>query len=698
MAGSPSTIAARPAPAPLPEALPPPQGTSQGPLVRLVLLGRMEAWSLASTAVLPRGRKARALLAVLGLAGGQPVPRARLGALLWSTRGVEQQRLSLRQALHEVQQALAGAGAPLLQPGRDSLALPAGRIWVDALEVARTGPVRPETLDLLGAELLADLDGLDPAFDAWLAERRRALKASTVAVAAALLDQAQGAGLGEGHGPEATARAARRLLAIDPLQEGAWRGLMRAEAARGDRVAALAAYRGCAEALAAQLGTRPGPETEALAAALREGGAPAGPATALVAVPAARPAARGARIGVLPLAAPGAVPEEDLSVGLAEEITAALACLRWMFVVDSSSLAAAAAREGAEAAARGMGLDFLLAGTVRRGGACDAARIRISLRLTDLRPPAGVVWTQRFEREAADLLALQDEVAAAVVARIDPEILLIEAHRLGRQAGGQAGAAIDASAYALLLRAIPAIHRLDRAGFLAAGAWLRQATALEPEYAPALAWHAYWHLFLLGQGWVAAGAEAAAMAEAERLASRAIAVDPLDAQALTILGHVHAFVHHRVEEAAALHRRALALNPNLAMAWVFLGMAESYLGEHPAALARLDRYRDLAPCHPHAFFFDAARAVPLLLLRRYAEAAAVCRAAIALQPGFSFPQKVLLAALGHLGEREAAAAAKARLLAIEPGFTLAQALLRTPLRRAADRAHYRAGLRLAGLD
>ena len=111
-----------------------------------------------------------------------------------AARGLEQQRLSLRQALHEVQVALAEAGAPPLQPGRDSLALPAGQIWVDALEVARADLARPEALDLLGAELLADLDGLDPAFDAWLAERRRALKASTAAVAAALLARPGGPG------------------------------------------------------------------------------------------------------------------------------------------------------------------------------------------------------------------------------------------------------------------------------------------------------------------------------------------------------------------------------------------------------------------------------------------------------------------------------------------------------------------------
>jgi tetratricopeptide (TPR) repeat protein len=171
----------------------------------------------------------------------------------------------------------------------------------------------------------------------------------------------------------------------------------------------------------------------------------------------------------------------------------------------------------------------------------------------------------------------------------------------------------------------------------------------------------------------------------------------MDAQGLTILGHVRAFLHHRVEEAIALHRRALALNPNLAMAWVFLGMAESYAGAHEAALRRLDRYRELAPCHPHGFFFDAARGIPLLLLGRHAEAVEVGRAATALQPGLSYPYKTYLSALGHLGLAEEAAAVRARLLAIEPDFTVAKALRRTPVRREVDRAHFARGLRRAGL-
>jgi tetratricopeptide (TPR) repeat protein len=286
------------------------------------------------------------------------------------------------------------------------------------------------------------------------------------------------------------------------------------------------------------------------------------------------------------------------------------------------------------------------------------------------------------------MLALQDEIAAALVARIDPEILLIEAER------AQARRSVGATGYDLLLRAIPALHRLDREGFLEAGALLDRATALEPDYAPAFAWHAYWHLFLVGQGW-AEGAEA--IGNAERLARRAIALDPQDAQALTIFGHVRAFLHHSLREARALHERALALNPNLAMAWVFSGMTESYLGAHEEALRRLDRYKQLSPLHPHAFFFDAARGVPLLLLRRHEEAAEVGRQAIALQPAMSYPYKFLLSALGHLGEGREAAEIRARLAEIEPDFDLARAVRRNPMARTEDRAHYERGLGLAGV-
>ncbi len=112
--------------------------------------------------------------------------------------------------------------------------------------------------------------------------------------------------------------------------------------------------------------------------------------------------------------------DPEVSLGLAGEITAALARFRWLVLVDSASVAAVERQERPEGA---LDLDFTLSGTIQRAG----GRVRVTLRLTDHRPPEAVVWAERFDRDAGDLLVLQDEIAAEVVARVDPEILLIEA-------------------------------------------------------------------------------------------------------------------------------------------------------------------------------------------------------------------------------------------------------------------------------
>jgi tetratricopeptide (TPR) repeat protein len=254
---------------------------------------------------------------------------------------------------------------------------------------------------------------------------------------------------------------------------------------------------------------------------------------------------------------------------------------------------------------------------------------------------------------------------------------------------------VHATAYDLLLRAIPAIYRLDRQSYELAGSMLAEATRLEPDYAPAFAWYAYWHLFLVGQGWATAGTEV--LARSEELASRAVALDPSDAQALAVLGHVRAYLHHRVEEAATLYERALALNPNLPMAWVFSALALSYKGEHAEALRRWERYKRLAPLHPHAFFFDAARLVPLLMLRRFEDVDADARQVTALHTGFTFPYKMWLSALGHLGRRDQAVEVRAKLTTLEPDFDLDKARERSPLQSPAELDFYLLGLRKAGL-
>jgi DNA-binding SARP family transcriptional activator/TolB-like protein len=680
-------------------------------VVRLRLIGQMEAWTIRSESVLPAGRKTRALLASIAMAAPRPVLRGRLAEQLWSRRPEEQARASLRQEIHRLLEALSPAETDILIITRDHLTLRPGAVWIDVEEVMRATAAQPNSLALLDGDLLEDLDGIDPNFDVWLTTERERLRDRARSIAESILkDELE---------PDAAIAAAQRLLTIDRSHEGAWRSLMKAHAARGERGLAVQAYDRCRAVLADMLDAAPSVETQKLLNEIRgpshsrlplrppqpveptepqaapqpADAAPVEPPLPVADVlPSPRKrepvAARGgAHIGVMPFRLVG-MPDEDahLAPGLADEITNALSRFRWMFIVSSNSLGRFAADNRDEAAIRReFGLDFLLDGSVQRAG----SKIRISLRLLDLRANNQIVWARRFDRETSDLLSLQDEIAAEVVAQIDPEILLIEARRSSSRA------AVDATAYDYMLRSIPLIGRMEHDAFVQAGEYLSRAIALEPDYAAAYAWYAYWHVFYVGQDW--SDNPKATMEKAGELAERAIVLDPFDARGLTISGHVRAFLHRRLREAMALHERALSLNPNLAMAWALSAVTHAYAGDPEEAERRNNRYKKLSPLDPHAFFFDAFFVLIHLMKRDYETAVEVGRSVSQLNPAFTATYKPYLAALGHLHRDQEAAIVRRRLLALEPDFTIERFMATNPMERDSDKMHYAEGLRLAGI-
>ncbi len=662
-------------------------------VVRLRLIGQMEAWTVRSESVLPTGRKTRALLACIAMAAPRAVLRGRLAEQLWSRRPEEQARASLRQEIHRLLEALAPAETEILLITRDHVTLRPGAVWIDVEEVMRATASQPASLSLLDGDLLEDLDGVDPSFDMWLNTERERLRDRARGIAESLLR--------ENLEPDATIAAAQRLLTIDRSHEGGWRALMRAHAARGERGLAVQAYDRCRAVLADMLDAAPSAETQKLLNEIRGPSgsrlplrppAPLPEPDAEDAAPVRprrdHPTARGgAHVGVLPLRLIG-MSEEDahLAPGLADEISTALSRFRWMFVVSSNSLGRFAAQHRDEAAIRReFGLDFLLDGSLQRAG----DTIRINMRLLDLRASDQIVWARRFDRQGNDWLALQDEIAAEVVAQIDPEILLIEAKRIINRPP------VDATAYDLMLRAMPFMGRLEPCPFHQAGRYLAEAIALEPDYAAAYAWYAWWHAFLVGQGWADQPTEM--MERAGELAERAIILDPYDARGLTISGHVRAFLHRRLREAMSLHERALSLNPNLAMAWSLSAMTHAWAGDPDEAERRNNRYKKLSPLDPHAFFFDGFFTVIHFMKRDYETAVEYGRSVCQLNPALSASYKPYLAALGHLRRDQEAATIRRRLLAIEPDFTVERFLRTSPLERESDRLHYAEGLRLAGI-
>jgi len=662
-----------------------------GTLLRLRLFGHMRAEDPDGRSILPRTRKTRAVLAVIALASPRPVLRLQLTGLLWSQREKEQARASLRQAIHELQDTLSPAMLRLLSAERHHLTFRQDGLWVDVLHATRAEGVRPEMLDWFRAPLLEDLVGLDPAFDQWLHVERARIQAIARGMGERMLaDQSD---------PDERQRIATQLVSIDPLHETAWRAMMRDLHDRGDRAGALTAYDRCRSALLAAGEPRPSPETEDLAARIKgEPGSVAEPVhvaepelivlepPSAERVQAERPGVRpGVRLGIAPLRTIGAAPNEELSLGLAEEVTTALSRFRWISCISGASWAALSGERRQEVIWSSLDLDFVLDGTIQQ----TAERVRITVRLMDMRAAGSVIWAHRFDRQATDLLSLQDEIGSAIVAQLDPALLIHEGERAA------AKPMPNPTTRDLVLQALPPVYRLERQGFHEAGRLLEAAIAADPANAVAHAWLAYWHLFLVGQGWSPSPSMSAE--RAAELAERAVTLDSGDARSLTLAGHVRSFLAKRPAEGCALHDRAIALNPNLALAWCFSGLAHCYLGKHDEALRRMYQAVRLSPSDPHLFFFDHALIMPHLLLGEYDSAAEIGRRAIELNPWFSSAYKGYLAALGYLERGRETEAVRERLVMLEPSFSVEEAVARSPMTRAEDRARYAEGLRRAGL-
>jgi DNA-binding SARP family transcriptional activator len=648
--------------------------TEAGPRAvwRLELLGGCRLVAPNGTDRTPVGRKTRGLLAFLALAGGQPVTRERLAGLLWAERAEEQARASLRQALRELRQCFGDPG--LLRIDRDRVALAVDRVEVDALRGAEC-VAEPAADESPGGELLEDLNGLGEPFDAWLAGQRARFRNLVLASLERRLESATD--------PSTRAALATRVLALEPAHEPAHRALMLLHARRGDTAAAIRQYEACREALHRLLDARPSEPTQRLLTRIRAG-AVAGPGGS-DASEADEAAGDGTSLVVLPLREPGrAVDAPSLGEGLAEEISAALARFRWLSVAAPSS-AALLARDMADplAIAHRLGARYLLGGRVTRTG--GALRLRVELVET---PSARLLWTDHEILEPGPAEQEGIGLAEMIAARVAREIVVRESNRTDRPATRRE------EVHRLVVTAVRSVFAFDLPRLLEAEGLLRRALELDPNRALAHAWLATVQLLRAGYPWRPGHGEL--LGEAAAAAARALELDPLEPIALCTLAQVRA-LGRDFDAALASCERAIAINPALPMAQGRLAVIHCYRGEPEAALEAMGRYRRLSPFDPFQSLFGRAEVFAHLLAGRFATAVATGRPLFGRRPllfGYYLP---MLAALGHLGEREQARALLRDILEIEPTFTLDAFLRHYPLRRRRDLELYAEGLRRAGL-
>ena len=659
------------------------------PLVRIHLLGSMRATTWLGQDVLPRSRKARALMAFLCMNADSAVTRHRISGMLWDRVPESQANTSFRQALRQLTMALQPLADELIVLSRDTLRLDASACWIDARAVLAPEPPpacgsRGDLAALCPGEMLEGLDGISVSFDQWLiTERTRFNERLRELLEAELRDAAAS-------GPERRAAVARRVIGFDPTHEGASRALMRALAEMGERAQALHEYERCRDAVRTMLDVELSSETRALCEALRVFNAPAvpvirqaagSPAPVWPRAPTTAGARARLRVKVLPFQA-HAVHAERLALRLSQEIADGLARFRW-FDVIAPTLFQRWQEPGAGAAVAGRDdLHYVVDGSL----AGDESQLQLSVRLLDVADEPRPVWSDRFDLAATMLDQLNALVVAPVVARIDPVILFIE---------GQERRPRDLGADGLVLQAIPMMYSMEQDKYEEAGRLIGRALDADPANANVLAWAAYWQVWHVGQGW--AHDPAAAFATAQDLAVRAIRIDPENAEALGIYAHICAFLDKDFESAMHYFDRALRFNPNLAFVWALSAPTCCYIGQPDLALQRLDRYRALAPTDPLFPLWEYFYAIAYVFKGEYEKAVSIGRRAAKANPDFVNGYKPLIAALGHLGRSEEAAPYIGKLLSLEPGFTVASFGRVYPFRNPADRESYMQGLALAGV-
>jgi serine/threonine-protein kinase len=267
-------------------------------------------------------------------------------------------------------------------------------------------------------------------------------------------------------------------------------------------------------------------------------------------------------------------------------------------------------------AARELNVDSVLAGNYQNIGGV----LRVSVQLID---HGATRWGNRYDLRGADILKFQDDVAQQVVQGLSVQLSGTEQQRMSTPATH------SPEAYNLLVQARAYFNEYSstsRVESLRDGERLaRRAVALDPSYADAYV--------ILAQlyAWEAANFADNApqtLSQAEAAARKALALDPTSQGANSVLGGVLVEQGKNAEAIRRL-RQAAALAPNDVQTWDYLGYGYHYAGLDDLAEAALRRSRELNPSPPRIYWMYGRM---LLYEGKAHEAAEQTRAALQRTP------------------------------------------------------------------
>jgi adenylate cyclase len=376
----------------------------------------------------------------------------------------------------------------------------------------------------------------------------------------------------------------------------------------------------------------------------------------------------------------GEAEQEFFADGLTEDIITELSRFQGLFVISrNSSFKYKGQPLEVQKVAKEMKVHYVVEGSVRKAG----NRVRITVQLIDAETDRHI-WAERYDRELADIFAVQDELTSAMATVLPGRVEAATRDRAARKPPD------NMAAYECALAAKVLHHRSTRDDNAQALRLIERAIELDPNYGHAHAWKAC----ILGQQWTYSwcGDKDATWRQLAEELKIALALDDNDSDVHRILAALH--INKNEFDKAAYHQaRALSLNPNDDLIVVQQGELLTWLGQPEEGIEWIRKAMRLNPYHPPRFWYHLARA--FFAARRYVETIDAIQHITAPDP----VQLALLAAAHAQTGNQAAAAEHAReVLKRMPGWQIdTHYLPMLHYKREGDLAHHREAVLKAGL-
>jgi adenylate cyclase len=392
-------------------------------------------------------------------------------------------------------------------------------------------------------------------------------------------------------------------------------------------------------------------------------------------------------IAVLPFDNLSDNPEEEyFADGLTDDLITDLSKISGLFIIARNSVFAYKNQTvDISDVVRELGVRYVLEGSVRRAG----DRVRINAQLID-GTTGGHVWAERYERDYADIFAVQDQVIGEIVGALSVQLTEAEQTQVNRLPTR------NLEAYDYYLRAEQELHRpAGEIGLLRALELYQKAISLDGEFADAHAGQARAALILWMNTYDVSLPGTVARQKLYEAAGRALALNPELPRARAVLAEAQS-VDGEHEAAIESARLAVAFGPSDAEAHATLASVLAYAGQPKQAVEAAETALRLNPKPPASVLLTAGLA--LFLDEQYDRAIEALEQARDLASGLNEPVQFLAMAYALAGRQEQAKHEVEVFLQRVPSASVQFArVMWAQHRRSEDLARRLDGLRKAGM-